>query len=325
MMWDIRSAADVASGVRLRVPAVDRPYPGLSLDLADVVAGPNGSLVGIWCDAEERRRQEFAANYMVVSAEEGPYHIEVVAQYSTDGTIIAAWCLWTNRVAPEYRVLPDGNLLVFSRADDGSVEAAVMDEVGEVVHSGGLGPEVNDVAVLDDGSLVVAYDKYFRDGEDTVLGLAQFNTELNRTAIVNGAGIRATELSAASGVIFWDRNSALIMSSELELPIWPDTASASFGEDDPTWVLNTPGSNRWALVGAFADTRFSTSFSVVVGTVDERIWTTEAAFTMSKPRSEDHQVTKMVCGRDTVHWCAGRTWFSIPLDVLFEQPQATSD
>ncbi|MGM0698440.1 MAG: hypothetical protein ACQEVD_06315 [Actinomycetota bacterium] len=270
-MRDSRSAVDLASGVRLQVPAVDRPYPGLSSDLADVVAGPNCSLLGIWCDAEERRSQEYTANYAVTPAEESLYRIEVVAQYSTDGSIIVSWCLWTNRVTPEYRVLPDGKLLVFSQASDGSVEAAVMDEVGDVMHSGRLGPEVNDVAVLDDGSLVVAYDKYFRDGEDSILGLAQFNTELKRTAIVNGAGVRATELSAASGVIFWDRNSALIMSSELELPIWPDTASASFGEEGPTWVLNTPGSNRWALVGAFADTRFSTSVPIVVGMVDERI------------------------------------------------------
>lgn len=309
-------AASLTPAVRLEPPEIDHPYPGLSLDLADVVAGPGDTLLATWCDAEERLSQEYAANCVVASAERSPYRIEVVAQYSTDGSIIASWCSWTAQAAPEYRVLPDGNLLVFNRVGDGPVEAAVMDEAGEFVHSGRLGPGVSDVAVLDDGSVIVAHDRYFRDGENTILGISRFDADLNRTAVADGAGFLAAKLSAADGVSFWNRNSSLIVSSERHFPIWTGDTAAGFGPNGPIWVLNTPGSDRWTLVGSYDDNRRSSSVLVVVGIVDNGVWTTESEFSMTSPYGQPHQATKLSCGRDTIHWCVGRQWYSIPLDAL---------
>ncbi|GAA1819269.1 MULTISPECIES: hypothetical protein [Brevibacterium] len=301
---------------RLRVPPVKDAYPRLSLDLVDVAVGPDGTVLGTWTDAVERRELERTLSGGASSSSATGFHVEVVAQYAQTGEIVAQWEIWTTAVMQEYRAFEDGCLLGFSRLSAAGDHVSIFDAVGAELQSSRFSRGFTDVAVIDNGILAVSFDRYFRDELGTVLGLAMYTRALERTEFGDGAGYQPSALTVSGSALhFWDRNSGLIMSSARGKPIWPDQSQRLIGPIEPHWVLHSPRTNRWALVAKSS----GGSLDVVLGIVDEDQWTTAGELMIREPASLPHQATVVTCDGTTIHCCVGRQWHSLSLDDLFDE------
>jgi hypothetical protein len=152
--------------------------PGTEYSVVDVARGLPGTSLSTWSDGSERRNLDIDSFGRVDELPRTDLRAETVLLHDED-SLLGKWELFIDLPAANYRVFPDGNLLIYSNArredpmrlDD----TVILDPRGEIVSKGTFGRDAFDVQITAGGDMWVAFGE-LEVGDDRIFnGIAKFS------------------------------------------------------------------------------------------------------------------------------------------------------
>jgi hypothetical protein len=286
--------------------------PGVEFSLVDVACGLPGTSLSTWCDGSERQSLDIDSFGKVEHLLRTHLRAETVLMHDEE-KLLRQWDLFIDQPDSNYRVFPNGNLLIFPNQHryerDRPHNVVIIDPAGEIVSAGTLSRNVRDVQISAGGNLWVTFGELGPIVNDELDGIAKYSPNFDLLWAPDD-DIEASSLAVlGESALIWDDASWIARM----LPDGPFVGPDLSGSVEA--VMYQPDDRRWGFVqgNPYGSVTVTLGWSGYHGE-----WKPYAQSVVALPPASRFEKPIVRCEADAMHVWVGNRWYIVTLDALFE-------